>query len=426
MMAFIAVHLWQSTLVLAVAWLLTLACRNNAAEVRYGIWFVASAKFLVPLSLLQWFGEGIGRSLAKPLPVNPALIETANAIFIPRVPDGLAISDSMLQLAQTVGVAIWGLGTALVCLRWLLQWLGVRSTLAFAAEMPMDLPAPVRITSGDLTTGVFGIFRPVIILPRRVMRELNREQLQAVLAHEVCHIHRHDNLTAAMHKCVEAIFWFHPLVWWIGANLLREREVACDESVIAAGHEQAVYAQSILNVCRLGVIAERSGVAASTGGDLSQRMLSIMRREPAQPIGHGVFALLFVTATLAYFAPIYVGVVAGAVHEAADSGPVSFDAITLKPSQPRWWHSTRFDPDAGRIVLKNVSLRQLISQAYPSSRVTGEPWIIDRARYDIEASWHGNADASERIIHRELLKSIVRTNFNVRINIRNACGEECS
>jgi beta-lactamase regulating signal transducer with metallopeptidase domain len=425
MIAFIAVHLWQSTLVVIAAWLLAQACRNNAAAIRYWIWFSASAKFFVPLALLQWLGDGFGRSLAEPLPLAPALIEAANAIFIPSVPDSLAIPEGILQRIQVVAVAIWAVGTALSLLRWLLQWCAVRSALAFATQVSMDLPAPVRVASDDMTTGVFGIFRPVVILPRTVIRELQPEQLQAVLAHEVCHLHRRDNLTAAIHKCVEAIFWFHPLVWWIGANLLRERETACDESVVAAGHEQGVYAQSILNVCRLGIATKFSGVAASTGGDLTQRISSIMSKERLQPIGYGRFTLLLVAATLVCFAPIAAGIVAGAVREASDVGPVSFDAITLKPSAPAWRRSTRFDPDAGRIVLKNVSLRQLIASAYPAARVTGESRVIDRARYDIDARWHGQGGRSERNVHRKLLENIVRTNFNVQIHIRDLCGKEC-
>ena len=425
MIAFIAVHLWQSTLFLMAAWLLTRACGNNAAAIRYWIWFAASAKFLVPLALLQWLGDLLGRSLASPLPVDPVLIETANAIFTPSVPASFAIPDRMLRLIPFFVVPIWGLGAALLCLRWYLQWRCIRSTLAFAPQASMDLPAPVRITSEDLTTGVFGVFRPVVILPRAVMRELRQEQIQAVLAHEACHLQRRDNLTAAIHRCVEVIFWFHPPVWWIGASLLREREAACDESVIEAGHEPAVYAQSILTVCRLGVIAKSSSVAASTGGDLAQRMLSIMSKERAQPIGHGRCVLLFMMATLACFAPVAAGIVVGAVREAADFGPVSFDAIKLKPSQPGWWSSTRFDPQAGRIVLKNISLRQLIASAYPASLITGESVVIDRARYDIEAHWRDQGGRSERNIHRELLKSIVRTNFNIQINIKERCGTDC-
>lgn len=416
MVAFIAAHLWQSTLVLVAAWGLTLACRRNAAAIRYWIWFAASAKFLVPLALLQQLGDQVGRTLPDPLAVAPSLIEAANAMFIPSVPRG--ISDGMAPQIVAVAIAIWTLGAAMLCLRWFLQWRSVRSMLESSSQVSMHLPTPVRITSADLTTGVFGIFRPVVILPRKVMQALSPKQLQAVLAHEACHVHRHDNLTAAMHKCVEVIFWFHPLVWWIGANLLREREAACDESVIEEGHEQAVYAESILNVCRLSVIAKLPGVAASTGGDLAQRLSSIMSERRAQPISGERFALLFVTATLICLAPIATGIAVGAIREAADAGPITFETITLRPSEPGWWRSTQFDPDAGRLVLKNFSLRHLISSAYPSSRVNGEPEDIDRARYDIDARWRGQAGMSERSLHRELLKQILQNNSNLEIYVR--------
>jgi uncharacterized protein (TIGR03435 family) len=76
--------------------------------------------------------------------------------------------------------------------------------------------------------------------------------------------------------------------------------------------------------------------------------------------------------------------------------------------------------------LKNVSLRQLIASAYPSSTVTGETRIIDRARYDIDARWRGPGGRSERKVRRELLQSIVRTNFNVQLHIKDLCNESTS
>lgn len=418
MVAFIAAHLWQSTLLLIAAWALALACRSNAAAIRYWIWFAASVKFLVPLALLQQLGDYLGRSLPEPLPVDPSLIETANAMFIPSVPRAMEIADGMPSQIVAVVVAVWALGAAMLCLRWILQWRSIRSLLASARQVSMDLPAPVRITAGDLTTGVFGIFRPVVILPRKLMRALSPQQLRAVLAHEACHIRRRDNLTAAIHRCVEVIFWLYPPVWWIGANLLREREAACDESVVEEGHEQVVYAESILHACRLGVSARFSGVAASTGGNLRQRLSWIMSEQRAQPISYERFALLFVTASLVCFAPVAAGIAVGAIREASDAGPVTFDAISLKPSEPGWWRSAQFDPDAGRLVLKNFSLRHLISSAYPSSRVNGEAEAIDRVRYDIEARWHEQGGTSERNLYRQLLKQILQTNSNLEVYVK--------
>jgi beta-lactamase regulating signal transducer with metallopeptidase domain len=72
-----------------------------------------------------------------------------------------------------------------------------------------------------LEPGLVGIFRPVILLPEGIDTRLSQTEIDAVLAHEICHLQRRDNLTAALHMLVEALFWFHPLVWWLGAQ--RER-----------------------------------------------------------------------------------------------------------------------------------------------------------------------------------------------------------
>jgi len=396
------------------------ACRNNAAAVRYWIWFVASAKFLVPLALLQQLGDRLGRSFPEPLPVDAALIETANAMFAPAMPHSLKVADALPSPIVVVTVTIWALGAALLCLRWFLQWRSIRSLLDGASEVTMDLPAAVRITSGDLTTGVFGILRPVVILPSQVMQALEPRQLQAVLAHEACHVRRRDNLTAAIHRCVEVVFWFHPLVWWLGANLLREREAACDEAVVDEGHEQGVYAESILNACRLGVTARSAAVAASTGGDLCERLSSIMSERRALPITSERFTLLFAMATLICAAPLAVGIAIGAIREASGEGPAALEIISMRPAAPGWWRSSEFEPQDGRLLVHNFSLRDLINSAYPSSIVNADWVMLDGVRYDIEARWRTPGQitgASERKTYRELLKQVVEKNSNYELYV---------
>src|ERR1044071_1402445 len=122
MLAFLLPHLWQSTLVLLAAWVVARACRRDPAAVRYWIWFVASVKFLVPLALLQQFGTSLGRSLPEPLPVDATLVESASAVFVPALPRGLATSDALLSHVLLIATAIWMLGAALLCLRWILLW----------------------------------------------------------------------------------------------------------------------------------------------------------------------------------------------------------------------------------------------------------------------------------------------------------------
>ncbi|HEY0686360.1 MAG TPA: M56 family metallopeptidase [Steroidobacter sp.] len=425
MAAMLALHLWQSTVVLVAAWVLTRLCQRNSAEIRYWIWFCASLKFLVPFALLQQLGDLLGRSFPAPLALDAKLIETGSAIFVPSIAGVSGISDDVLPKVWMPIAIVWALGAAALLLRWFLQWHAMHSALKLAPHLELNLPVTVKVTSADLTPGVFGVFRPVLILPRAVLRELSDSHLQTILAHEMCHVRRRDNLTAAIHKFVEVIFWFHPLVWWIGDHLLREREAACDESVIDCGHEQVTYAESILQVCRLGMTAKFAGMASSNGGDLARRMTSIMSNVRAAPIDNLRFTMLFLIAMSVCYVPILAGVAAAAEREATSSRRIVFESITLAPSEPGWWSDTQFDAAAGRLTFANVSLRNLISMAYPGSTVNGDPDLIDRIHYDIEARWRVVPGTSERGVYRDLLRTILRTNSNLQLYVKEGCGEGC-
>ncbi|MBL8268755.1 M56 family metallopeptidase [Steroidobacter sp.] len=423
----LALHLWQSTLVLMLAWGLTRLCRRNSASLRFYIWFCAALKLLVPFAWLQQLGDYIGRALPAPLAIGPALLETGGAIFVPSFTGVSVIADDMRPNLYMALVIIWACGAAVLLIRWLAQYLAMRSMLRSAPQLPMDLPIPVRVVATELTPGVFGVFRPVLILPKSVLSELSASQLQAIVAHEMCHVRRRDNLLAAMHKCIEVLFWFYPPVWWIGANLLREREAACDESVLEEGHEQSVYAESILTVCRLGVTARVAGVAASIGGCLHQRLTSIMSEQRALPIDQPRFWLLASVAMAMLYGPVMAGIASTALREASATGSIIFETITLQSAKTDsgWRRGAQFDPDAGHLALDNVSLRQLIALAYPASRVNGEPDLIDSIHYDIQARWHAEGHASERGVYRELLSRILRTNSNLQLYVKDGCGDAC-
>src|ERR1019366_5322292 len=118
-----------------------------------------------------------------------------------------------------------------------------------ATPLPLRLPIRVMSSTARLEPGVVGIFKPVLLLPEGIAEHLTPPQLEGILAHELRHVQRRDNLTGAIHMLVETIFWFHPLVWWIRTRLMEEREGACDEEVMRMGREPQVYAESILKVC---------------------------------------------------------------------------------------------------------------------------------------------------------------------------------
>src|SRR5262249_12105386 len=122
-----------------------------------------------------------------------------------------------------------------------------------------------------------GVFRPVLLLPDGIAKWLSPAQLRCVVAHELCHVRRRDNLTASIHMLVEALFWFHPLVWWIKARLIDEQERACDEEVLGFADDPQVYAESILKICEFYLTSPLICVSGITGSSLKKRIENIMK-----------------------------------------------------------------------------------------------------------------------------------------------------
>lgn len=165
----------------------------------------------------------------------------------------------------------------------------------------------VLVSRASLEPGIFGIARPVLIWPEGISERLQDEHLEAILAHEVWHVRRRDNLLAAIHMGVEAIFWFHPLVWWLGARLVEERERACDEEVVQLGSQREIYAESILKVCEFCMESPLACVSGVTGADLKKRMVYIMNESIARKLDFVRKVLLSAAGLLAVGGPILFG-----------------------------------------------------------------------------------------------------------------------
>src|SRR5215471_13936257 len=249
----LANHLWQSTLFAAVAALLALALRRNRSQIRYWLWYAASLKFLLPFSILFSIGTRVEWT-ATPLrdpPLPSAIGQFGQPFAIPTMP--LIASRQVPDLwtpAPVLILAAWLIGSAAILILWCTRYRTVRRALREATLLPIDAPVPVLSTPSPLEPGVFGIFRPVLLVPEGLASRLPPDQFRAILAHELWHLRRRDNLAALLHMFVEAMFWFHPAVWWIGAKLVEERERACDEEVLRQIGQPEEYATGILNVCK--------------------------------------------------------------------------------------------------------------------------------------------------------------------------------
>ena len=309
----VTTHLWQSTLFALAAAALTMAFRRNRAKVRYWLWFSASLKFFVPFSFLIRLGGRLGWAPVAQRIATPDFSFAVERIALPfPEPVSLALAaQPATDWTRVAILAVWLGGLLVIALIRLRLWLRIRA--AVRASVPLEIPASVEIRSapGLLEPGVVGCLRPVLLLPEGIRDRLTPSQLEAVLAHELCHIRRRDNLFASIHMLVEALFWFHPLVWWIGARLVEERERACDEGVLSLGNAPRTYADAILGVCQLYVESPLVCVSGVTGANLKRRIEAIMTNHTGQGLTRARKLLLAGAGVAALACPIGIGVLIG-------------------------------------------------------------------------------------------------------------------
>jgi uncharacterized protein (TIGR03435 family) len=327
-------HLWQSTLFVGIVALLALLLRKNQARIRYWLWMTASAKLLIPFSLLvslgshlPWPSHGVPpkttayvamEEMSQPF-LQMTTVETPIAAPVPRP----AASHNPVPILPSLLMAVWLSGFITMMSFWCVQWRRISRLVGSArlsiegrevdllrkAERAARLPrsVPLLSSSNSMEPGVFGIIHPVLLWPEGIARHMDDAHLTSVLAHEVCHVQRRDNLTSAIHMVVEAIFWFHPVVWWIERQLVKEREGACDEAVLQLGNEAAVYAESILDVCKFYVESPFACMSGVTGSELKQRITRILSGQGVRKLDLRRKGMLALTCVLAVGVPLAAG-----------------------------------------------------------------------------------------------------------------------
>ena len=395
----LANHLWQSTLFAAFAGLLTLALGRNHARVRHGVWLAASCKFLIPYSLLIALGGQVRWRVA------PETTQSSLAVVMDQVSQPFTDPAFSLPLLPTAPPAhsllpsillgIWLCGFLGIACSWWIRWRLIRASVRTGSPLNVELPIRGMSTPALIEPGVFGVFRPVLLLPEGIFQRLTRAQLEAVIAHELCHVRHRDNLIAAIHMFVETAFWFHPLVWWIGKRMVDERERACDEEVLRLGSEPRVYAEGILNVCKLYVESPLVCVAGVTGANLNRRIEAIMANRVGQGLSRAKKLLLASAGIAALAGPLLIGIghaPAMSAQPRVTEKRLAFDTVSIKPlnnpgaglrSEP----GLRFLPGTVASAPAGVTAKQIIVEAYQLTeyQLTGGPGWLGSDRYTLQA-----------------------------------------
>jgi beta-lactamase regulating signal transducer with metallopeptidase domain len=401
----LADHLWQSTWFAFAAWLLALFVRKDAARIRYWIWCAASLKFLVPFSWLMW----IGSQFIFQVDDERALLPLVQSVAAPLTGATIVI-EPIASGTQRIVIGLWLLGSLVLLGRWGVHWLRARALVRHSIPCGLQAAIPVRRSAAVLEPGVVGVRDPVLLVPEHLLSKLTPIQLDAVIAHEIWHVRRRDNLTASLHAAVAALFWFHPLIWWIGAKLIEAREHACDEGALEDGSEPRAYAEAILCVCEHSVASRLACVASATGGDLRARIRSIMSRRPASRF----IAIRRAVLCAALLGCVALPVAAGMTVIATSQLDVAAGTRSIRVSDQ---HGPTFiNTKDDHVYARNVSLRELISRAYAidAHDVFGDSRMLDAPRYNIDL----RSPAGSSFSHRQLVVDLLDQQFNIQLTVR--------
>lgn len=442
-------HLWQSTLCVGAAWLLTRLLKKNSAAIRHWIWFAASMKFLIPFSMLMAFGSlfDFGWHAVQSTPVSDssvivrwggALTTPASSVLKPEFTSP-SVSAQRFPLSYAL-MAVWLAGFFVLavyrqyCRFQLSRLVGQARLLKRGREVDalrkMQLRQPWRgqvclgSSRSTIEPGVHGIFDPTLLLPVGITDRLTDLELEMVIAHELSHLRRRDNVTAALHVVVETIFWFHPLVWWLGTRLVDERERGCDEEVLRLQSNPQAYAGAILKVCEFYLAPPLASVPGITSSNLRKRIEAILLNQGTVRLNISRKALLTTTGLAALSVPLVLGSISSP-RNVVPSARVAFEVAEIKsnvaPSASTGVPEGVVGRDGGPpvwtapgnlLVARNATALELIRTAYPSSPSGRklEPWRVSGGRdwlrtttFDINAKGKGVHSSEMPLVLQSLL-----------------------
>ncbi len=295
---------WQGGLVALVAAVALRMLRHASSETRYGVVCAAMATMLAAPVVTA--GVLSASAQSAPVDVHYFALSSNGVTVVPwshdaltLPPDGRRDAGVWLGISRWLSliVTVWLAGVALLLIRLGGGWWRVRrlhcTSLAAAASCwqtvgdriasRLHLGRVVHIVDSLLvdTPTVVGWLRPVIILPIAAFANLTPAQVDAILAHELAHIRRHDYLVNLLQTMAETLLFYHPAVWWVSGRIRAEREHCCDAVAVDVCGDAVGYAAALaeLETARTGRPAPTGPAAlalAATGGSLLERVRRVL------------------------------------------------------------------------------------------------------------------------------------------------------
>ena len=306
--------IWQGTLIAAIAAIALRTLRDSAADVRYVVAAVAlslMATMPVVTGVQAWralTAERVGAVDAAPQPsgseVAAPQTPAASRVTMPFTLTGSGAVSSRPGAVERwlpLFVIAWMGGVLLLALRLAGGWIWIRRMTSREAIVPEPaLEAMVRrlarslhisrtvrllLSSGVEVPTVIGWLKPTVLLPLSALSGLSPLQIEAILAHELAHVRRHDYLVNLLQTLLETLLFYHPAVWWLSRRIRAEREHCCDDLAVSLCGDPVTYARALADLEELRALNGRL-VLAATGGPLLDRIRRLLSA-PATHAGRG-------------------------------------------------------------------------------------------------------------------------------------------
>src|SRR5688572_8111119 len=345
---------WQGALVGAVTALTLRLLRRSPADVRYVI-------AAVSLSLMATLPIVTGVQAYRALQIEPLASADRASVSSPVADAATAVETDAAPPAQSSAplaeaalpqlerwmpliVLGWMLGVGVLAVRLAGGWIWMQRMKSHGAE-PADaaLQAIVKRLSRSLHIArtitllrspgvdvptVIGWLKPTVLLPMSALAGLSPLQVEAILAHELAHVRRHDYFVNLLQTLLETLLFYHPAVWWVSGQIRTERENCCDDLAVSLCGDPVVYASALADLEDLRGPASRFVMAAS-GGVLLNRVRRLLTG-PAQHAGRGPAWLAATSAALLVL--MVIGGTVGRQSLSAQSQPI--DAVAAPVPVP--------------------------------------------------------------------------------------------
>jgi len=261
-----------SVAIMIVGTITRLFCRQRP-HLAYVLWLLVLMKSLTPpiwssptsvFSVMNLEQQQASRSFdSRAIAISD---DSSRALTKADSPVATIAAPHRLQIPELV-LAIWLIGAIGLLAGFAARWLILRRRIeSCSVPVPSELLGVVeelrkflgirrrirlRLCNQPIGPAVFGIIRPILVLPQEMLKNTNLRQVQPMLAHEMVHQRRNDPLIFGLQILSQAIWWFNPLVWWMNRNINRVREMCCDAEVLASRQCEATdYAQMLIDLAR--------------------------------------------------------------------------------------------------------------------------------------------------------------------------------